>query len=98
MCRGALFFPSVLGLAVAALVLFSTIMTSGPIGSAGKTDAEAGAAVIFAGMGFGIAVLIGAISLVSGLVGWLFLMTRKVFNVFAVDSFLIGLSPSRSDC
>lgn len=76
---GIIVVPSFLGLAFAGLILISTLMATGNVASA-ATDAGAAGAAIGLGIGFGLAVFIGAISLVSGLVGWLLLMTRKVFK------------------
>lgn len=71
--------PSFLGLSVSALMFIGAISSQAAMTGA-QSDAE------IAGRGIGVALVggfilvIAAISLVSGLVGWLLLLTRKVFK------------------
>ena len=75
-----LLIPSFLGLAFAALVLVSTAAAGSAGASSASTDAaQAGAAIAFV-IGFGFSLFVGAVSLISGLLGWLLLLNRKVYK------------------
>ncbi|MDQ3748043.1 MAG: hypothetical protein M3367_03345 [Acidobacteriota bacterium] len=74
-----LLIPSILGLIFSAIMLFGVV-----IGGAGMPAAQSDAEALGAGAAFvmfgGFALITGVISLVSGLLGWLLLLTRKVFK------------------
>jgi hypothetical protein len=72
--------PSLLGVAVALIMLFSVIQVSSEIMSTIQTDAERAGAAIGTGIGFGMSIFTGATSLVGGLIGWLLLMKKKVYK------------------
>lgn len=71
--------PSFLGLGVTSLMILSAVFggTNSPPTS---SDAEvAGRAIGYTIVG-GFILIVGAVSLISGLLGWLLIMTRKVFK------------------
>jgi len=74
-----LLIPSFLGLGFAALVFLSTVLVSAEHASASSDTAQAGAAVASV-IGFGFSLFVGAVSLISGLLGWLLLLNRRVYR------------------
>lgn len=74
-----LVIPSLLGLGFSALMFVSFIISSSTIPSA-RTDAEQVGQAIGSGVVIIVIVAVAAGSLVSGLLGWLLLSTRKVFK------------------
>lgn len=71
--------PSVIGVGIAALsfVFFmSAVLTS----STPQSDGEAAGQGIAAVIGGGFFLFIGIVSLIGGLIGWLLIMTKKVFK------------------
>ena len=76
---GIILIPSFLGIGFALLIFFSTIMASASMPTRGDSAAQAGSAIGF-GIGFMFSIFVGVISLVAGVVGWLFLLNRNVWK------------------
>jgi len=85
---GILLIPTFLGFAFAGLLMLSTFMAAAGSPHT-NSDAAAAGQVIGFGIGFIFAVIVGIVSLVGGLLGWLLLMNRKVYKcsrcAFVVD-------------
>jgi len=78
---GIIVIPSIIGVIFALMMFFSTGQATTEIMATEALDpaAQAGAAV-GASIGFGMSLFVGGSSLVSGLIGWLLLMKRKVYK------------------
>jgi len=74
-----LLVPSFLGIAFAGLMLLSTLMATSQMPT-GHSDAENAGRAIGFGIGFVFSIVVGVISLVGGLVGWLLLLNRNVWK------------------
>jgi len=74
-----LLIPSFLGIAFAALMLISTVMATSSMPTA-TSDAELAGRSIGFGIGFLFSIVVGIVSLVGGLVGWLLLLNRNVWK------------------
>lgn len=72
--------PSLIGVAFAFTTCFATTGAANEVMAQAQSDAETAGAAIGASIGYGLALFIGGGSLVSGLVGWLLLLKRKVFR------------------
>lgn len=72
--------PSVLGVLFAVLIFISTVSASSDVMATAQSDPEKAGAAIGAAMGLGMAAFIGVGSLISGLIGWLLIMKKKVFK------------------
>lgn len=70
---GLIVFPSVLGVGFAVLAFIAAIQTTTALG---------------AGASYGLAIFIGGSALISGLVGWLLVMNRKVYKCTRCNFFL----------
>jgi len=79
---GILLIPSFLGIAFAALMFFSAMATTAQV-----RDDTGGAGIA---MGFIVimCLIIGVVSLVGGLLGWLLLMNRNVWKCMRCDAIL----------
>lgn len=71
--------PSFIGMGAAGLFLLSTIVTGVNMPAAKSEAEQTGQAVAFGIMGF-MALIVAGAALVSGLVGWLLLLNKKVFR------------------
>ena len=76
---GILLIPSFLGLGFAVLLFGSAIMTTSSMPSSNSDAAHAGATIGF-GIAFIFSVFVGVVSLVGGLIGWLLLLNRNVYQ------------------
>jgi len=72
--------PSVLGVAISVVMLFTMGQATSEVMTADPSGAAAAGAALGATVGFGFALFFGAVSLVSGVVGWILLMKKKVFK------------------
>ena len=72
--------PSLLGVAFAGLMCASTANVTNELMAEAVTAAERSGTVIGAGISYGVSLVIGASSLVGGLVGWLLLLKHKVYR------------------
>ena len=83
--------PSLIGVAISMVGLLSTCMGSHEVMQSAEIAENAAAsagATIGAAIGFGVFLFTAAISLVSGLVGWLLLLTRKVYRCTVCGHFI----------
>jgi hypothetical protein len=76
---GVLVVPSILGMLLAAWMFLGLISAAGS-GPSHPSDAYAAGQAIGFGIGLVFIIVIGVGALVSGLVGWLLLQTKKVFK------------------
>lgn len=74
-----LLIPTFCGFAFSGLILLSTFLAAAQTPHA-NSDAEAAGHAIGVGIMVVVAAVVGVASLVAGLVGWLLLMTRKVYK------------------
>jgi hypothetical protein len=74
-----LLIPSFLGMGVAGLMLLSLIMSTSSTPAATSDAAAAGQAIGF-GLVFVVIAIVGILSLVGGLLGWLLLLNRSVYK------------------
>lgn len=72
--------PSLLGVLFAVMLFFMTGAATNEVMTAAQSEAQkAGAGLGFI-LGGGFAVFMGAASLVSGFIGWVLIMKKKVFK------------------
>lgn len=72
--------PSALGVALAALMMLASVMATGEVAADAVTEAEragAGLGLMAAG---GMSACVGVSSLISGLIGYLLIMKKKVWK------------------
>lgn len=72
--------PSALGLFIAIVAAFTSATTGSAQIAKATTDAAAAGAATATGIGIMFSVIVGAGSLVGGVVGWLLLSNRKVYR------------------
>ena len=75
-----LVLPSIFGILVSTMIFFSSISAGAEVAAKAVNDAEAAGAAIGTGLGMGFAVFFGVSSLISGLLGYLLIMKKKVFK------------------
>jgi hypothetical protein len=76
---GVLLVPSFIGMFIALLMFISAVMTTGSSRTP-HSDAEAAGQAVGFGIVFIITFVVGIISFVGGLLGWLLLSNRNVFK------------------
>ena len=74
-----LVIPSILGMCLAGILLLSFFAGMSQM-SAAQSDAELAGQAVGSAIGVIFIVIIGIVSFVSGLIGWLLLMSKKVFK------------------
>lgn len=72
--------PSLLGVLFAALMFVAGLFATGEVSSTNMSDAEAAGAGLGLMMTSGTSLCLGASSLVSGLIGYLLIMKKKVWK------------------
>ena len=72
--------PSVLGCGLAILMLIASTTATVDVMQQVSSEAEMAGAAIGSTISYGFSIFVGISSLVSGLIGWLLIMKRKVFK------------------
>ena len=72
--------PSIVCLLISLSTFFSGCSTTSEMMEVAQSDAELAGIAIATTAGFGFSVFIGMSSLVSGFIGWVLLMKKKVFK------------------
>lgn len=72
--------PSLLGVALAVIMLIGSTTATMDVMQEVSTDAERTGAAIGSAVSYGASIFVGISSLVGGLIGWLLIMKKKVFK------------------
>jgi len=72
--------PSIIGVLISLIWLISVTFAGSRAIDTAVSHPETTGAVIGMGIGYGISIFFGILSLVSGLIGWILLMKRKVYK------------------
>jgi hypothetical protein len=82
---GILLIPSFLGFIFTLLLFTSILMTASELPEA-ASDAELAGRTIGSGIGIFFTLIVGVISLIGGLLGWLLLLNRNVWKCLRCES------------
>ena len=85
---GILLVPSFIGFAIAAVFLISTLVMTADVMSSATNETQQTAAALGSAIGIGFSLVVGVVSLVSGLLGWLLLLKRNVYKCVKCDSII----------